>query len=329
MMSSDFLMSRESVTRDTRRHVPSKLLPFRQHSVLGGDNINIAGPPFHDGASCDLRLTDNENGHMRVSSDSLISCHSHARDIEDSLRDSYTVMKTKLDEMEEYNRTLELQLGSIFQSINSSVRAKTEQSVTRVTEREPSPIAQEIKRQAPPKDRKRLPPLPELIVPPPKPWESKNRPGRNFDKQTEEQLSANLNLTEDTITSKVYKIGSSPLHSKEYCDSDHLPGRNPDRFSERDDENCPLPSHAQVLNNEEDKNPILQLDGAGHDPVRKCDQVSRKYSSIARKNDDLSNIIRDEQKLIRELSKMTFLIKDYFLLHPNFSGSLESVTSGN
>ena len=328
MMSSDFLMSRESVieTRDTRRHVPSKLLPFRQHSVLGGDNINIAGPPFHDGASCDLRLTDNENGCMRVSSDSLISCHPQ---IEDSLRDSYTVMKTKLDEMEEYNRTLELQLGSIFQSINSSVRAKTEQSVTRVTEREPSPIAQEIKRQAAPKDRKRLPPLPELKVPPPKPWESKNRPGRNFDKQTEEQLSANLNLTEDTITSKVYKIGSSPLHSKEYCDSDHLPERNPDRFSERDDENCPLPSHAQVLNNEEDKNPILQLDGAGHDPVRKCDQVSRKYSSIARKNDDLSNIIRDEQKLIRELSKMTFLIKDYFLLHPNFSGSLESVTSGN
>ena len=108
MMSSDFLMSRESVieTRDTRRHVPSKLLPFRQHSVLGGDNIIIAGPPFQDGASCDLRRTDNENERMKVSSDSLMSCHSNPRDIEDSLRDSYTVMKTKLDEMEEYNRTV-------------------------------------------------------------------------------------------------------------------------------------------------------------------------------------------------------------------------------
>ena len=221
MMSSDFLMSRESVieTRDTRRHVPSKLLPFRQHSVLGGDKIIIAGPPFHDGASCDLHRTDNENERMRVSSDSLMSCHSNPRDIEDSLRDSYTVMKTKLDEMEEYNRTLELQLGSIFQSINSSVRAKTEQSFTRVTEREPSPIAQEIERQAPPKDSKRLLPLPDLKVPPPKPWESKNRPGRNFDKQTEEQLSVNLNPSEGTTTSKVYKIGSSPLHSKEFCDS--------------------------------------------------------------------------------------------------------------
>ena len=307
-MSSDFLMSRETgiETRDTRRHVPSKLVPFRQHSVLGGDNINIAGP-FHDGASCDLRHTDNENERIRVSSDSLMSGHSNARDIEDSLRDSYTLMKTKLDEMEEYSRALELQLGSIFQSINSSVRAKTAPSVTRVTEQEPSPVTLEIKRQ----DRRQLSLLPDLQVPPPKACESKNRPGRNFDKQTEEQLSVNFNLTEDeTISkSKVYKMGSSLLHpkdTKEHSDSDrdNTPGRNLERFSERDDENCPLPSHAQVLNNEEDKNTILQLDEAGHDPVRKCDQVSRKYSSIARKNDDLSNIIRDEQKLIRELSKI-------------------------
>ena len=305
MMSSDFLMSRESVmeTRNSRRHVPSKLLPFRQHSVLGGDNINIAEPPFHDGASCDLRLTDNENESIKVSSDSLMSGHTSARDIEDSLRESYTVMKTKLDEMEEYNRTLELQLGAIFQSINTSVKTKTEPSLTRVTEREPSPITTEIKRRAPPKDRKQLPPLPELKVPPPHPWESKNRPGRSSDRQTEAQLCANLNSNEDAdATSR----GTRILHPKEHSDSDldNSPRRNPDRFSERDDENCPLPSRAQVLNNGEDKKPILQLDEAGHDPVRKCDQVSRKYSSIARKNDDLSNIIRDEQKLIRELSKI-------------------------
>ena len=314
-MSSDFLMSRESgmETRDTRRHAPSKLLPFRQHSVLGGDNINIAGAPFHVGASCDLRRTDNENEHIRVSSDSLVS--GHTRDIEDSLRDSYTVMKTKLDEMEEYSRDLELQLGSIFQSINSSVRERTKPSVTRVTEREPSPVTLEIKRQAPTEDRKQLPPLPELEVSPPKLWERKNRPGRDLDRPTKEQMSVHLNLTEEatTSTSNIFNKRSRALHTRPHCDSDHehSPERNLDKFSERDDENCPLPSQAQVLNNEEDKKPILQLDEAGHDPVRKCDQVSRKYSSIARKNDDLSNIIRDEQKLIRELSRIDILF-NYF-----------------
>ena len=41
-------------------------------------------------------------------------------DIEESLRKSYLVMKTKLDELELYNKTLETQLGSIFNSISQS-----------------------------------------------------------------------------------------------------------------------------------------------------------------------------------------------------------------
>ena len=41
-------------------------------------------------------------------------------DIEESLRKSYLVMKTKLDEMELYSKTLETQLGSIFNSISQT-----------------------------------------------------------------------------------------------------------------------------------------------------------------------------------------------------------------
>ena len=43
-------------------------------------------------------------------------------DIEESLRESYLLMKTKLDELEQYNRTLESQLGSIFTSISRTVK---------------------------------------------------------------------------------------------------------------------------------------------------------------------------------------------------------------
>ena len=43
-----------------------------------------------------------------------------AADIEESLRKSYLVMKTKLDEMELYSKTLETQLGSIFNSISQT-----------------------------------------------------------------------------------------------------------------------------------------------------------------------------------------------------------------
>ena len=43
-----------------------------------------------------------------------------AADIEESLRKSYLVMKTKLDEMELYSKTLETQLGSIFNSISKT-----------------------------------------------------------------------------------------------------------------------------------------------------------------------------------------------------------------
>ena len=47
-------------------------------------------------------------------------CTDKAADIEESLMQSYLVMKTKLDELELYNKTLETQLGSIFSSISQS-----------------------------------------------------------------------------------------------------------------------------------------------------------------------------------------------------------------
>ena len=43
-------------------------------------------------------------------------------DIEESLQKSYLLMKTKLDELEQYNKTLESQLGSIFSSISRTVK---------------------------------------------------------------------------------------------------------------------------------------------------------------------------------------------------------------
>ena len=49
-------------------------------------------------------------------------------DIEDSLHDSYVQMKTKLDELEEYNKTLELQLGNIFKSIGAAVKTPNMQN---------------------------------------------------------------------------------------------------------------------------------------------------------------------------------------------------------
>ena len=47
-------------------------------------------------------------------------CTDKGADIEESLMQSYLVMKTKLDELELYNKTLETQLGSIFSSISQS-----------------------------------------------------------------------------------------------------------------------------------------------------------------------------------------------------------------
>ena len=42
-------------------------------------------------------------------------------DIEESLEKSYLLMKTKLDELEQYNKALESHLGSIFSSISQTM----------------------------------------------------------------------------------------------------------------------------------------------------------------------------------------------------------------
>ena len=57
---------------------------------------------------------------MATVSDRESEATDQAADIEESLRKSYLVMKTKLDEMELYSKTLETQLGSIFKSISQS-----------------------------------------------------------------------------------------------------------------------------------------------------------------------------------------------------------------
>jgi len=51
-------------------------------------------------------------------------------DVEDSLQKSYNQMRSKLNQLEEYNKTLENQLASIFQTINATVQ--TEPSDARI-----------------------------------------------------------------------------------------------------------------------------------------------------------------------------------------------------
>ena len=45
-------------------------------------------------------------------------------DVEDSLQKSYNQMRSKLNQLEEYNKTLENQLASIFQTINATVQTE-------------------------------------------------------------------------------------------------------------------------------------------------------------------------------------------------------------
>jgi len=88
-------------------HVPSKMLSLRQDEVSVFSRMNI-------------------QGRRRVSLPSKLSGitekgSSDGRDIQESLNKSYSEMKNKLDELEEYNQLLEKQLSDIFSSISASV----------------------------------------------------------------------------------------------------------------------------------------------------------------------------------------------------------------
>ena len=88
-------------------HVPSKMLSLRQDEVSVFSRMNI-------------------QGRRRVSLPSKLSGitekgNSDGRDIQESLNKSYSEMKNKLNELEEYNQLLEKQLSDIFSSISASV----------------------------------------------------------------------------------------------------------------------------------------------------------------------------------------------------------------
>jgi hypothetical protein len=109
-----------SYVRDLVGHVPDQMLCLRQDEVSGISRMNI-------------------QHNRRVSLPSKLSGitereHSEAGDIQDSLNKSYSQMKTKLDELEEYNQKLEKQLSDIFSSISASVSkaARPDKPVTTV-----------------------------------------------------------------------------------------------------------------------------------------------------------------------------------------------------
>jgi len=109
-----------SYVRDLVGHVPEQMLCLRQDEVSVISRMNI-------------------QHNRRVSLPSRLSGitereHSEAGDIQESLNKSYSQMKTKLDELEEYNQKLEKQLSDIFSSISASVSkaARPDKPVTTV-----------------------------------------------------------------------------------------------------------------------------------------------------------------------------------------------------
>jgi hypothetical protein len=87
--------------------VPSKMLSLRQDEVSVFNRMNIQGRRRISLPSKLSGITEKENSDTSV--------------IENSLNKSYSQMKSKLDELEEYNQNLEKQLNSIFSSISESV----------------------------------------------------------------------------------------------------------------------------------------------------------------------------------------------------------------
>jgi hypothetical protein len=94
--------------RDLVGHVPSKMLSLRQDEVSVFNRMNIHGRRRISLPSKLSGITEKEN--------------SDSRDTLESLNKSYSKMKNKLDELEEYNQQLEKQLNTIFSSISASVQ---------------------------------------------------------------------------------------------------------------------------------------------------------------------------------------------------------------
>ena len=94
--------------RDLVGHVPSKMLSLRQDEVSVFNRMNIHGRRRISLPTKLSGITEKEN--------------SDGRDTQESLNKSYSKMKNKLDELEEYNQQLEKQLNTIFSSISASVQ---------------------------------------------------------------------------------------------------------------------------------------------------------------------------------------------------------------
>ena len=99
--SSDYI-------RDLVGHVPSAMLSLRQDEVSVFNRMNIQGRRRISLPSKLAGITEKDN--------------SDGSDVRESLKKSYSQMKNKLDELEEYNQNLEKQLNCIFSSISSSVK---------------------------------------------------------------------------------------------------------------------------------------------------------------------------------------------------------------
>jgi len=103
-------------------HVPSKMLSLRQDEVSVFSRMNV-------------------QGRRRVSLPSKLSGitekdQSEGRDIQESLNKSYSEMKSKLDELEEYNQRLEKQLNDIFSSISATVSKADRNGLGKLKSRE-------------------------------------------------------------------------------------------------------------------------------------------------------------------------------------------------
>jgi len=100
------LHSRDYI-RDVVGHVPSAMLFLRSDEVSVFSRMNVQGRRRISLPAKLAGITE------KVQSDK--------NDIHESLQDSYSQMKSKLDQLEEYNHRLEEQLSNIFYNISSSV----------------------------------------------------------------------------------------------------------------------------------------------------------------------------------------------------------------
>jgi len=104
--SSDYI-------QDVIGHVPSAMLSLRSDEVSVFSRMNVQGRRRISLPAKLAGITE------KVQSDNS--------DVQESLQDSYSQMKSKLDQLEEYNQKLEEQLSNIFTSISNTVN-KAEKS---------------------------------------------------------------------------------------------------------------------------------------------------------------------------------------------------------